>query len=188
MRDTFWTLLLGSLALIMVAVCAGCSPEEDLRLGSDGELCFRDADCRDGLICSAGLCAEFGRTDGCTTFCSHLAECGEEASGCEQGCSSTTRKWTDAAYDEFMACVPTVSCGEVATGGLDGCLPAADPARLETCNDLVYSIEQACGRGAEFGDACTVAAATLPTDIFDAVGGCDTSECGTFFACQQAAW
>lgn len=173
---------------MFVGGLSGCGASGQDRLGADGERCLDNSECRDGLLCTSGICGEDERVGGCTDFCAHLEACGQSPEGCLDSCRSTTRRWTDAAYDEFMACVPTVECGAIATGGLDGCLPAVSTARRQTCTDLVDALEVQCNMGADFADTCSVAAATLSANTFASIDRCDPRACESFMDCQDAIW
>ena len=53
----FAVLLLGLVAL------AGCGPDTETQKGAPGEICFRDTDCRDDLICEQRICVPISDAD-----------------------------------------------------------------------------------------------------------------------------
>jgi hypothetical protein len=108
-----WMLILGCVATLL-----GCRAEDETRRGEVNEFCNGAADdCRAGLVCEDGLCADHtGETEfSCGDFCANLAACGAAEDTCVADCRVTIRSWGFEAQDDFTRCGATLTCDEIAT-------------------------------------------------------------------------
>ncbi len=107
-------------ASIVVALSlTACRAEDETRRGEVNEDCNGGVeDCRSGLVCEDGLCADnTGDTEySCGDFCSSIAECGATDTSCVPDCRLTIRDWSFDAQDSFTRCGAVgLTCAEVTT-------------------------------------------------------------------------
>ena len=106
------------IALLLMSAFTGCRPPEETeqRLGYVGELCFKDLDCRDGLVCNNSQCEDTGSTDpsACETMCDRLVnDCGRAEENCRSSCDQTIDGWSESAILTFENCVLGMSTPEL---------------------------------------------------------------------------
>jgi hypothetical protein len=148
-------------SLLLLAVSfAGCTADDTTRQGVEGEICNdRDLDCRDGHVCSLGVCVEIdGGAYSCADVCSKLQSC--QAAGDSQACIDQCRTqfagacetlpcpWSEPAIDIYSACiVDDLSCSELedVPAARDQCfatLPYPEERQI-VCDEFVAAA-QAC--------------------------------------------
>lgn len=105
-------------ASIVVALSlTACRADDETRRGEVDEDCNGAAeDCRSGLVCEDGLCADnTGNTEfSCGDFCANIASCGVADTSCVPDCRITIRDWSFDAQDSFTRCgAVDLTCAEI---------------------------------------------------------------------------
>lgn len=173
-RYTFIALgLLLSLALLL----PGCTAEEEVKLGGDGEVCGFDGDCRSTHQCINFLCLPLdpGQRTACEDICTRFDECNVDQPNCVGDCGNTVREWSPEATENFRICLAEeLSCSEL--------LDRENPPqycynRLELpedrwllCQDFIASV-QACDSSVDvrkLRDECRFFARTRSDEIWEA--------------------
>lgn len=114
-------------ALALCAALTGCVAPENNKLGADGEACFTDTDCRDGLLCIQGLCRDDTAQEPlytCAQSCRYLSDCGvEQYAACLDACELTTAGWDTEDFNSFGDCLFSKTCQDLLEGQAESCFP-----------------------------------------------------------------
>ena len=123
MTTTTRTALLALLALLTLSLVPGCGDELAVKLGTEGELCVADNDCRDELICVRRECAPLTNfTSSCGGVCDYIDACNISEPGCVEDCQSESRNWTAPGKERVFQCLLDLSCGQLGQAEFyDGC-------------------------------------------------------------------
>lgn len=185
-----------SRTLILVALLfsiAGCSATEEVKQGAEGEICNdRDLDCRDGHVCSLGVCVELdGGAYSCADVCDKLQSCNAagDTEACinqcrdqfEGACDGLACPWSDAAIDIYSSCiVDDLTCDELddPADARDACfatLPYPED-RAARCDSFVEAAS-ACSTDANTPAIelrCSRLARTTTLDSWSRTDACET--------------
>ncbi len=121
MAPTSLRSLLTSATLIALFVAfglgtAGCTADEDVLLGGDGEVCHDHIDCRLTHDCVNFICQplDSGILVLCEQVCDRFDQCGVVQEACVPACNNTVRQWGDDAKESFRSClVEDLTCDEL---------------------------------------------------------------------------
>jgi hypothetical protein len=119
---------LRALALWTAALAfPSCVAPENNKLGADGEACFTDTDCRDGLLCIQGLCRDEEEEEPlytCAQSCRYLSDCGiEQYAACLDACETTTAGWDAQDFNSFGDCLFSKTCDDLQEDQAESCFP-----------------------------------------------------------------
>jgi hypothetical protein len=157
--------------LTLTLVLGGCRADETTKQGIEGELCNdRDIDCRDGHVCSLGVCVQIdGGAYSCADVCDKLRSCqaSSDRDACiaqcriqfEGTCDTLPCPWSETAVDIYSACiVEDLTCTDLEDV----------PAARDTCfATLPYpeDREAVCNEFASAAQACSTEANTPLLEI-----------------------
>lgn len=104
--------------MVVALSLTACRADDETRRGEVGEDCNGAAeDCRSGLTCEDGLCADnTGNTEfSCGDFCAGIANCGGSDASCVPDCRITISDWSFDAQDSFTRCGAGFMCVDTAS-------------------------------------------------------------------------
>jgi len=103
-------------ALALASAVVSCRAPDEVRRGAVGEWCNgSDDDCRLGLVCERGVCADPGGGPrySCAEICEHLTSCEAGSETCVDDCKITIEDWAERAVSDFGIClVEDLSCAD----------------------------------------------------------------------------
>ncbi len=190
-----------ALALVFAVCLVGCSADQDVKQGSEGEICNdRDIDCREGHVCSLGVCVEIdGGAYSCADVCNKLQGCGAAGdldtctaqcrSQFEGACETLPCPWSPSAVDIYSACiVDDLACSQLedVTEARDFCfatLPFPENRQI-ICEEFVTAAE-ACSSDANtplLEIRCARLARTTTDDSWRRTEACTTRVADGFCA------
>lgn len=181
------------IALLFASAFSGCRPPEETeqRLGYVGELCFKDTDCRDGLVCNSSQCEDTSTTNpsACQTMCTRLVdECGRAEDNCRSSCDQTIEGWSEDAIMIFENCVlgmstPELTCEMAREDDAPSFCYAQIPLdedRQARCDDFINKARDAAMPSNEaltsLRQDCYVLARTRPESVWANTEACTASD------------
>lgn len=165
-----------------------CRADDVVKQGIEGEYCNdRDEDCREGLLCEAGVCKATDAPGSvtCGEVCNHLESCETGEANCEANCRATLDgtceglacPWSTDAADAFGTCILEMSCEEaLASDATQVCyreLPI-DEDRQNRC-DAFIAAAQRCDSAVSVNDlrnACFLLGRTNTAESFARTDAC----------------
>jgi hypothetical protein len=165
---------------------AACQAAMETKQGGLNEFCNnRDSDCREGLVCEAGVCvmANPAVTDACEQVCMRIDTCGVTEPNCINDCSTEIQNWGDGVIETFASCVvDDLTCEEIGDTANDAAQVCYDRLPLDTeradrCRLLVREL-QSCRPGVNtdrFQSDCVYLARTAGDELWSKTDGCAES-------------